>query len=170
MGDSALIFRIQGWIDAPSYRGIATDGLNTAVYNALGEAGIEIPFPQRVVTMVPPPTGYRHVGDLKYIAADNSGPGTGGIIEEPSQIDVLLNRWRDLFGSSFNLDRSIFVRLRDLFKLGENWEEKVFKAFNGPTVPEHLVDHSPHHYAIKVWNEFVRLEQENGPAPAREPT
>ncbi len=28
--------------------------LNTAVYNALGEAGIEIPFPQRVVHRCPP--------------------------------------------------------------------------------------------------------------------
>jgi small-conductance mechanosensitive channel len=54
MGDSALIFRIQGWIDSPAYRSAAVDGMNTAVYNALGEAGIEIPFPQRVVTMVPP--------------------------------------------------------------------------------------------------------------------
>ena len=33
----------------PAERGLAIDGLNTAVYNALGEARIEIPFPQRVV-------------------------------------------------------------------------------------------------------------------------
>jgi small-conductance mechanosensitive channel len=51
MGDSALIFRVQGWIDEPALRGICIDGLNTAVYKSLGRAGIEIPFPQRVVHM-----------------------------------------------------------------------------------------------------------------------
>ena len=56
MGDSALIFRVQGWIDEPALRGSCVDGLNTAIYKALGQAGIEIPFPQRVVHMVPPPT------------------------------------------------------------------------------------------------------------------
>ena len=55
MGDSALIFRVQVWIDEPAQRGICIDGLNTSIYKALGQAGIEIPFPQRVVHMVPPP-------------------------------------------------------------------------------------------------------------------
>jgi small-conductance mechanosensitive channel len=49
MGDSALIFRVQGWIDTPANRGTCVDGMNTAIYKALGQAGIEIPFPQRVV-------------------------------------------------------------------------------------------------------------------------
>jgi small-conductance mechanosensitive channel len=53
MGDSALIFRVQGWISQPSMRGTCVDGLNTAIYKALGQAGIEIPFPQRVVHMSP---------------------------------------------------------------------------------------------------------------------
>ena len=55
MGDSALIFRVQGWIDEPALRGICIDGLNTAVYKALGRAEIEIPFPQRVVHGARPP-------------------------------------------------------------------------------------------------------------------
>jgi len=49
MGDSALIYKIQCWIAEPSDRGRAVDGLNTAVYKALGTAGISIPFPQRDV-------------------------------------------------------------------------------------------------------------------------
>jgi small-conductance mechanosensitive channel len=54
MGDSALLFRVQGWIDEPALRGRCIDGLNTTIYQALGRANIEIPFPQRVVHMVPP--------------------------------------------------------------------------------------------------------------------
>jgi small-conductance mechanosensitive channel len=56
MGDSALIFRVQGWIDEPALRGICVDGLNTAIYKALGHADIEIPFPQRVVHVARPST------------------------------------------------------------------------------------------------------------------
>jgi len=49
MGDSALIFRVQAWVDEPSMRGACIDGLNTEIYKALGRANIEIPFPQQVV-------------------------------------------------------------------------------------------------------------------------
>jgi len=51
MGDSALIFRVLCWVEEPVKRGLCIDGLNTAVYKALAQAGIEIPFPQRVVHM-----------------------------------------------------------------------------------------------------------------------
>jgi small-conductance mechanosensitive channel len=55
MGDSALIFRVQSWVDEPFMRGACIDGLNTAIYKVLGQAGIEIPFPQRVVHAARPP-------------------------------------------------------------------------------------------------------------------
>lgn len=57
MGDSALIFRILCWIEAPVLRGRAIDALNTSVYKALNAAQIEIPFPQLDlrVRSVPPP-------------------------------------------------------------------------------------------------------------------
>ena len=48
-GDSSLDFEILGWIDDPVKRGLALDSMNTAVYKALAEAGIEIPFPKRDV-------------------------------------------------------------------------------------------------------------------------
>jgi small-conductance mechanosensitive channel len=56
MGDSALIFRVQSWIDEPAQRGSCIDGLNTAIYKALGRASIEIPFPQRVLHVASTPT------------------------------------------------------------------------------------------------------------------
>jgi small-conductance mechanosensitive channel len=48
-GDSSLDFRLLCWVDQPVLRGKALHELNGAVYKALDRAGIEIPFPQRVV-------------------------------------------------------------------------------------------------------------------------
>ncbi|HEX6305834.1 MAG TPA: mechanosensitive ion channel family protein [Anaerolineales bacterium] len=48
-GDSALVFRVRWWIDSYVDTRIMYDRVNTAVYKALNEAGIEIPFPQRDV-------------------------------------------------------------------------------------------------------------------------
>jgi MscS family membrane protein len=48
-GDSSLNFEVLGWIEDPAKRGLAMDSLNTAIYKALGNAGIEIPFPKRDV-------------------------------------------------------------------------------------------------------------------------
>jgi len=47
MGESSLDFRVSVWMAHPSYRGRVVDTLNTRIYKALAEAGIEIPFPQR---------------------------------------------------------------------------------------------------------------------------
>jgi len=49
-GDSALVFRVRWWLDSYMDARRMFDRVNTAVYKALNEAGIEIPFPQRVVT------------------------------------------------------------------------------------------------------------------------
>ncbi|MHC4941053.1 MAG: mechanosensitive ion channel family protein [Planctomycetota bacterium] len=53
LGDSSLDFHLQIWIDEPALRGRAVDQLLTAIYKRFNEEGIEIPFPQRVVTMQP---------------------------------------------------------------------------------------------------------------------
>lgn len=47
MGESSLDFQVMVWLAEPMYRGRVIDILNTRIYKALGEAGIEIPFPQR---------------------------------------------------------------------------------------------------------------------------
>jgi len=49
-GDSALKFRVRWWLDSYVDSRRMFDKVNTAIYKALDEAQIEIPFPQRVVT------------------------------------------------------------------------------------------------------------------------
>jgi MscS family membrane protein len=49
-GDSALLFRVRWWLESYIDTRRMFDKANTAIYQALNEAGIEIPFPQRVVT------------------------------------------------------------------------------------------------------------------------
>jgi len=46
-GDSSLDFELLCWVEHPAQRGFVTHELYMAIYRALGEAGIEIPFPQR---------------------------------------------------------------------------------------------------------------------------
>jgi small-conductance mechanosensitive channel len=48
-GDSALIFRVRWWLESYVDTRRMFDRVNTAIYKALNEAGIEIPFPQRDV-------------------------------------------------------------------------------------------------------------------------
>lgn len=48
-GESALIFRVRWWIESYVDTRRMFDRVNTALYNALNEAGIELPFPQRDV-------------------------------------------------------------------------------------------------------------------------
>ena len=50
-GDSALIFQVRGYIDQPVLHGRAVDQVCTKLYEALADAQVEIPFPQRVVHM-----------------------------------------------------------------------------------------------------------------------
>jgi small-conductance mechanosensitive channel len=53
LGDSALVFRVRCWIEHYVETRRILDKMNTALYNALNEAHIEIPFPQRVVHIHP---------------------------------------------------------------------------------------------------------------------
>lgn len=51
MGESSLDFQVMVWTRHPAFRGKVIDVLNTRIYKALGEAGIEIPFPQRDINI-----------------------------------------------------------------------------------------------------------------------
>jgi small-conductance mechanosensitive channel len=48
-GDSALVFRVRWWLDSYVDTRRMFDKVNTAMYIALRQAGIEMPFPQRDV-------------------------------------------------------------------------------------------------------------------------
>lgn len=48
-GDSALVFRVRWWLESYVDTRRMFDSVNSAIYRALNEAQIEIPFPQRVV-------------------------------------------------------------------------------------------------------------------------
>jgi len=48
-GDSALQFELLCWVPNPAARARVTHHLNTAIYHAFQDAGVEIPFPQRDV-------------------------------------------------------------------------------------------------------------------------
>ncbi len=50
-GESALIFRVRWWLDSYVDTRRMFDKVNTAMYDALNEAGIEMPYPQRVVSL-----------------------------------------------------------------------------------------------------------------------
>ncbi|NDY94946.1 mechanosensitive ion channel family protein [Wenzhouxiangella limi] len=50
-GDSSLDFELLCWVNHPSQRGLVSHELYIKVYKELGQAGIEIPFPQRDVWM-----------------------------------------------------------------------------------------------------------------------
>lgn len=52
-GDSALQYEILCWVNGPTRRRRAQHELNRALYKALGDADIEIPYPKRDVTVTP---------------------------------------------------------------------------------------------------------------------
>ena len=52
LGESALEFQLNVWIDRPVLRGRAVDRLLTDITKHFEEKGIEIPFPQRVVHLL----------------------------------------------------------------------------------------------------------------------
>jgi len=50
-GESSLEFQLLAWVHDPADRGRILHEINKSIYKKLGAAGIEIPFPQRVLHM-----------------------------------------------------------------------------------------------------------------------
>jgi MscS family membrane protein len=59
LGDSGLEFQLSVWIDEPSTREFVIDDMTTRVYKALGQAGIEIPFPKRDIYIKEMPASFK---------------------------------------------------------------------------------------------------------------
>ena len=53
MGDSALIFALNAWVEEPGKKESAIDDLNTRIYKALVAEGFEIPYPKTDVYLYP---------------------------------------------------------------------------------------------------------------------
>ena len=66
--DSALLFRIQYWIDDPTQRLSSLSEILESIYHGLQERGISIPFPQRDVWLKGDPFGQ----DIRLAAAAES--------------------------------------------------------------------------------------------------
>ena len=71
-GDSSLDFELLCWARRPEEKGRLIHSLNIGIYNALNEAGIEIPFPQR---------------DVHLFGASEMVPDATGKEEKPKEID-----------------------------------------------------------------------------------
>ncbi len=75
---------------------------------------------------------YQHVGQLKYIDSN------GHIIDNPNLWNRLVDSWRGQFGHLINS----IGRLRD------GWIKEI------PL--DHLTDHAPIYYAIRIWNNYEK--------------
>ena len=74
LGDSALEYELLCWVPSPNREGKARHRLNRAVYDALREAGVEIPYPKRDVTVSGAAgVGSTYAGDVLG-EADTAGP------------------------------------------------------------------------------------------------
>lgn len=63
--NSALECELQCWAKRPHDRGRPVHGLNSRIYNAFNEAGIEIPFTQQDVYIRGLPEGGRKHGSIE---------------------------------------------------------------------------------------------------------
>jgi small-conductance mechanosensitive channel len=83
-GESSLDFNIMVHVRAPEDRIPATHELNTAIFDAFREHGIEIPFPQRDLTIKNWPRGLTGEGEA---AAGDAETGRSEVGERKSETD-----------------------------------------------------------------------------------
>lgn len=85
-----------------------------------------------IVTMVPPPVSYQHVGMAKYIDSD------GHIHDNPNAWALMKNR--------------IAGHLLHTADVLEHWSDGAFN-----TIPaDYINDHAPIYYVTRIWNNYVR--------------
>ncbi len=89
-----------------------------------------------VVTKVPSPSSYRHVGNMKYIDSE------GNILDNPSLWMRLKDNFLRVVKNTFNLG---LLRLR------------------GELPQNSLTNHAPIYYAASIWNDYDRARQDPHP-------
>ncbi|MCP4002713.1 MAG: lipase family protein [bacterium] len=94
-----------------------------------------------IVTLVPPRGPFKHVGQVKYIAEDPATPEIGLIHDD-------LGRWREMVdrleGATYTAKSAFHA-----------WLDGRFDG----VVLDGLVDHSPVHYATKIWNAYLKIRR-----------
>jgi small-conductance mechanosensitive channel len=78
-GESALQYELLCWVNGPTRRRRAQHELNRALYKALNEAAIEIPYPKRDVTLTAPTDGTLPVDSATGTSA--AGGANGDAVE-----------------------------------------------------------------------------------------
>jgi small-conductance mechanosensitive channel len=78
-GESALQYELLCWVKGPTRRRRAQHELNRALYKALDEAAIEIPYPKRDVTLTTPTGGTLPVDSA--IGTSAAGRASGDAVE-----------------------------------------------------------------------------------------
>jgi small-conductance mechanosensitive channel len=74
-GDSALEYELLCWVASPTRARRAQHELNREIYRRLNEAGIEIPYPKRDVTVQPPTASTGPAGDAPEGVPDGRAAG-----------------------------------------------------------------------------------------------
>ena len=93
------------------------------------------------MAIVVPKLLYRHVGELKYIAGDSPDGETGPVLDEIGWFHRLRDGYRGYRRAALKAVKQLFDEKPDV-----------------PIALDGLVDHSPLHYAIKIWNEYHRKQ------------
>jgi len=76
-GDSALQYELLCWVNGPTRRRRAQHKLNRALYKALNETDIEIPYPKRDVTLTGPNGGDDGTLSAESVVSTSAAGGSG---------------------------------------------------------------------------------------------
>ena len=93
LGDSALEYELLCWVPSPNREGKARHLLNRGIYDALRDAGVEIPYPKRSVTVsgtvgAAPAPDREFLGDADAVGPESPAHPTDGGSDAPEPADA----------------------------------------------------------------------------------
>ncbi|QZP38690.1 mechanosensitive ion channel family protein [Halobaculum magnesiiphilum] len=84
-GDSALEYELLCWVSSPTRRAKAVHRLNRAIHDEFAEAGIEIPYPKRDVSVTGPASAAATPAPPTAAGGDDRvGDGAAGAVDSPA--------------------------------------------------------------------------------------